>query len=390
MASNPLGPERLQGRVPVTEKALLVIAALLAVIVLKHAEAFVVPVLAGLFLAYLLAPMVRVFERIRVPKAMGSTLAVGLFIALVAGVGGTMWGATVRVVEALPLAVHKLVNEYRSASADSGHTLGKLGAAKAAIDGIMTPSPAPQTNVPAAVSPPKGGSTARSVVVVAPTPAPPASQGALDWLVKGGATVMGSLATLFTVCLLALFILASPTDLRAKVIGLLADRPGPQQDWAQVVEEIDLAIQRYLSSLVTTNVLLGAITGWVLWMLNAQDAFVWGLLSALLHFIPYVGPILTAVGVLLSEFGATGQLQSAIVASGATILVAVVIGNFLQTWALGKVAHINTALLFVAMLFFTWLWGAIGLLLSVPLTVILKVVCDRSTALRRIGQFLDG
>jgi predicted PurR-regulated permease PerM len=107
-----------------------------------------------------------------------------------------------------------------------------------------------------------------------------------------------------------------------------------------------------------------------------------------LHFIPYLGSALIALGSGVTAFLQTGSMLYALAVAGASLLVAVLIGLVFMTWLHGRFARVNAAVLFIALLFFGWLWGIWGLLLGAPLVAIAKVVFDRVESLKPAGQLI--
>ena len=108
----------------------------------------------------------------------------------------------------------------------------------------------------------------------------------------------------------------------------------------------------------------------------------------MLHFIPYLGPALIALASGVAAFIQFGSPINALAVAGASLLVAGVVGVLFMTWLQSHFARMNVAVLFIALLFFGWLWGIWGLLLSAPLITIAKVVCDRVESLKPVGELL--
>ena len=119
-----------------------------------------------------------------------------------------------------------------------------------------------------------------------------------------------------------------------------------------------------------------------------EHAGVWGTMAAVLHFIPYLGPVLFAVASGLAAFMQFGTAAGAFSVAGASMLVAIAVGTLIMTWLQSRFARVNAAVLFIALLFFGWLWGMWGLLLGAPLVAIAKVICDRVGALEPVGELL--
>jgi predicted PurR-regulated permease PerM len=115
---------------------------------------------------------------------------------------------------------------------------------------------------------------------------------------------------------------------------------------------------------------------------------VWGVAAGVLHFIPYLGPALIAFASGVAGFLQFGSPLHGLAVAGASLLVAGAVGMVFTTWLQGRFARVNPAVLFIALLFFGWLWGVWGLLLGAPLVVLAKVTCDRVESLKPVGELL--
>ena len=202
-------------------------------------------------------------------------------------------------------------------------------------------------------------------------------------------------ALLFTVAaqtpivlLLTYFLLASGTHFRRKLVGLVGPSLSRKKDAVRILDEIDTQVQRYLLATLVSNTLVAVGTWLAFEALGMERAGVWGVAAGVLHFIPYLG---SALVVLASGVAAFLQFESALHAlaiAGVALLVAGAIGHVFMTWLQSRAARVNAAVLFIALLFFGWLWGIWGLLLGAPLLAIVKVVCDRIEALKPFGELL--
>jgi predicted PurR-regulated permease PerM len=106
------------------------------------------------------------------------------------------------------------------------------------------------------------------------------------------------------------------------------------------------------------------------------------------HSIPYLGPVLIAIASGVTAYLQFGTALGAFTVASVSLLVAAAIGSLLMTWLQSRFARVNAAVLFIALLFFGWLWGVWGLLLGAPLIAIAKVICDRVDALNPVGDLL--
>jgi predicted PurR-regulated permease PerM len=360
----------------------LVLVALVGV--MKWAQPFLVPVVVAILIFYALVLPVDALERLHVPRALGAALVV---MALVAATSMTMWAVWAqldRIAEAVPRAVVELKTRWGAMKYDRDSTLSKLqGSADAVQRAISSDAVAPE------VAPAPSGARARMTV-----PAPPVTYAATGGGVferfawSGTVTVMEALSTLAATYLLAYFLLVDGNNFRRKWMGYGDKALSTRRVTVQALNEIDLSVRKYLAMLFISNALLGALTYLALLAVGVEDAAGWGVLAGLLHIIPYFGPILVAGGVFVTSLHQLGNVESAVYAALATMLVATVVGTFAQTWMTARIARMSASVVFVSILLFGWLWGGAGLLLAVPIAVIVKVVMTAVPSLNPIGQLL--
>ena len=122
--------------------------------------------------------------------------------------------------------------------------------------------------------------------------------------------------------------------------------------------------------------------------MGVEQAGAWGIAAGLLHVIPYFGPSLTAVATGLAGFLQFGTVSMALAVGGSTLIISTVIGIGLTTWLAGRASHMNSASVFIGLLFWGWIWGIPGLLLGIPILVIIKVISDHIEGLSPIAELL--
>jgi len=190
------------------------------------------------------------------------------------------------------------------------------------------------------------------------------------------------------VLLLTYFLLASGAHFRRKLVQLVGPSLSRKKDAVRILEEVDSQIQRYLLAMLAANALLAAATWLAFLALGLDQAGVWGIAAGVFHFVPYLGPALIALGAGVAALLQSGSLLYALTVAGVSLLVAGVIGFAFATWLQSRFASVNAAVLFIALLFFGWLWGVAGLLLGAPLVAIAKAVFDRIESLKPVGELL--
>jgi predicted PurR-regulated permease PerM len=119
-----------------------------------------------------------------------------------------------------------------------------------------------------------------------------------------------------------------------------------------------------------------------------ENAGAWAVAAGLLHVFPYFGPVVTAGATGLATFLQFDSLWMAVFVSGASVGIATVVGIFVTTWMTGKIAKMNAAAVFIALLFWSWLWGVWGMLLGIPIIFIAKVVSQHVEQLHPVAELL--
>jgi hypothetical protein len=158
--------------------------------------------------------------------------------------------------------------------------------------------------------------------------------------------------------LLVYFLLAADEHFRRKLVRWVGPSLTAKKDAVRILDEIDSQIQRYLLATLVCNILIGLATWLAFTVMGVENAGAWGVAAAVLHFIPYLGSGIFAIASAAGGFMQFGTLAGALAVAGASLLVATAIGSIVMTWVQSRFARMNAAVLFIALLFFGWLWGA--------------------------------
>lgn len=351
-----------------TGAAVVVLAVIALVAALYLARAFFVPLLIGILASYMLRPVVDWLKAFHVPRSVAAALVLMVLVGSLSWLAFSLRDEATTMIEKLPEAAHKLRQNLSTARAGSPTALQNMQKAANEIQGA------------AADAGLKPG--ARAVAVREPEP----TAWLRDYALEQSALLIVVFAQAPIVLLLTYFLLASGQHFRRKLVQFVG--PSRQKETVNILEEINVQIQRYLLVTLVTNILIGIGTWLVFQALGMEQAGVWGFAAGVLHFIPYLGPALIAVASGVAAFMQFGSPLNALAVAGASLLVAGMIGLVFMTWLQSHFAHMNAAVLFIALLFFGWLWGVWGLLLSAPLVTIAKVVCDRVESLKPAGELL--
>ncbi len=188
--------------------------------------------------------------------------------------------------------------------------------------------------------------------------------------------------------LVVLYLLLASGDLFLQKLVRVMPTLRNKRSAVEISHDIQRNISNYLFSVLLINIALGAVVGVGLRVMGVPNALMWGMLVAVLNFVPYFGPVagiilLATVGILTFDTLWKGLLPPAWY-----LLLHLVEANLITPVVLGRRFTLNPVVIFVSLIFWTWLWGVPGALLSVPILVSLKVVCDHVPSLSPVSELL--
>ena len=357
-------------RISRTGAAVVVLAVIALVAALYFARAFFVPLLIGILASYMLRPVVDGLKALHVPRPVAAALVLVVLVGSLSWIAFSLRDEATTMIEKLPEAAHKLRQNLSAARAGSPTALQNMQKAANELQGAAADA----------------GLKPGARVVAAREPEPTAWL--RDYALAQSALLIAVAAQAPIVLLLTYFLLASGQHFRRKLVQFVGPSLSRQKETVHILEEINVQIQRYLLVTLVSNTLIGVCTWLAFQALGMEQAGVWGFAAGVLHFMPYLGPALIALASGVAAFMQFGSPLNALAVAGVSLLVAGMIGLVFMTWLQSHFAHMNAAVLFIALLFFGWLWGVWGLLLSAPLVTIAKVVCDRVKSLKPVGELL--
>jgi len=368
-APSSVGPERPSGR----DKALFILAAIAVVFALKWAQSFFVSLLLGIFFAYTLNRLVVWFELIRIPRAAGASIVmIGVVCAIALG-ANSLSGQIQTILDQVPEAVNKLSMGVAKLRRGETSTMQKMQTAASKIEKATG-------EATGLVSPPKQRVT--RVVIDAP------GFKLGNFLLAnsmGAAALIGQATMVF---FLTLFFLLSGDIYKRKLVRLAGPSLSHRKITVRILDDINDSIQNYMFMLLVTNLLVALLTWIALSWFGLENAGAWAVAAGLLHLIPYLGSVVTAAVIGMAAFVQFDTLSMMLLMGGTSLVIATVVGHFVTTWMTGRTARMNTAAVFVSLLFWVWLWGVWGMLLSIPIIVIVKVVAQHVEHFSPVAELL--
>ncbi len=202
------------------------------------------------------------------------------------------------------------------------------------------------------------------------------------WGVSAGllGQVVGFFGTALVVLVLTIFMLSEARMFGRRLEAISLAR-GP--DLARMVAATK-DIQRFLAIKTVVSLVTGVLAGFLCWAAGLDFYLLWGILAFALNYIPVIGSLLAGIPPMLLALLTEG-LPNAVLVAGGYLLINNFLGNFIEPMLVGRRFGISTLVVVLSVLFWGWVWGPLGMLLAVPLTMVLKVVLDSSDEFRWIG-----
>ncbi|HWE37964.1 MAG TPA: AI-2E family transporter [Isosphaeraceae bacterium] len=309
------------------------------------------PLALAVLLSFALAPVARFLEHRGLPRFPAVASTVVLSLGLLGGVSYVVGQQLFDLAEELPKNQRRIVDKIRSMRPAPNKKFEKVQeAGKQIAEEIATP--------------PKAEDVTNVRIVNEST-----------WHERLGTAVGAPLEYLGTgafVLILVLFLMMNRQDLRDRIIQLFGQRRLTLT--TRTLDEADQRISRYLATFATVNSTYGLIIGLGLWAFGVKYAILWGFLAAVFRFIPYVGPAAAFVLPLAYSIATADGWRQPLEVAALFGVVETLANSFLEPIIYGRSTGVSALGLLVAAMFWTWLWGILGLLLSTPMTVCLAVL----------------
>ena len=325
-----------------------IIALLVAAAVLYLAQEVLIPLAVAILLAFLLAPLVRRLEQWRLGRIPSTVLVALLGFGLIFGIAGVAGSQAVQLGAQLPEYRHNIVkkiNALRHPQRDSN-----IGKATEAIKDIERQA-APE----------------RPPVPVKETPA-----NAFEAMVDFLAPVAKPLAMAIAVIVFTILMLLNRESMRERVIALIG--PSRIQVTTKAMAEASYRVSSYLTMQLVVNSMFGIPFGIALYFIGIPNALLFGILGMVLRFVPYAGVWIAAAMPAILAFAIFDTWTPVAWVLGVFFTLEALLAYVIEPWLYGKSAGLSALAIITAVVFWTWLWGPIGLLLATPLTVCVAVM----------------
>nr|WP_051516348.1 AI-2E family transporter [Pantoea sp. IMH] len=318
-----------------TFKAVVILGMLVIILAgIRAGAEIVVPFILALFVAVILNPLVRLLQRTGLPRMLAILLLAGAIVLIGALLLSTLVTMLNDFARTLP-QYRQLLLDFLLAFQQHAGQLGVSVSAEALITMVD----------------------------------PNAAINLVSWLLT---QLSGAVSGIFLLLMTVVFMLFEVPLLTAKLRHLLRSSTSGM---AAIRQAID-GVSRYLVLKTAISLFTGIVVWLMLLLLDVRFALLWGVLAFVLNYIPNIGSIIAAVPAVIQVLIFNGTGEALLVAAG-YLLINLLIGNMLEPRLMGRGLGLSTLVVFLALIFWGWLLGPVGMLLSVPLTIVAKIALEQ-------------
>jgi len=318
-------------------------------------RAVLLPIIIAALLSFLLAPIKRALQRLRIPGMIAAGIVVSIMMGLIGFGAASLAEPAANWLDNLPKIIHKIESKLYPIR----QTVQEVNKAAEQVEKIATPGNQPKT---VAV----GGPGLRALLL---------------------SSTQAFIVVIVMIAFLVFFFLATGDLLLRKLVKVLP-RLRDKIKAVQISQRIQQDVSRYLVTVTLINSGLGVATGLAMYVLHMPNAILWGVMVATFNFVPYIGAtisliVLTAVSLLTFD-----GLDQAVIVPVTFLAIATIEGQLVTPIVLGRQLALNSLVVFLTIIWWGWFWGIPGALIAVPLLVIIKIICDHVDGLNGLGEFL--
>ena len=337
--------------------SLRVLAGAIILLFCYYAQGVVITLLLSILLAYFLDPAVELLERVHLPRTIGAMTMVLILIAVLVAVGYGLGERTADFAANWP--------KYGGMLKQAASTVeGKISG----LEGRVTDIGPEAANAPRA--------EART------------EPGVLRTLILRG---IGSLYALFLevtfVPFLVFFMLAGKRELWHGTLQLFPVSRRTQVK--ETLEDMREVLRDYLAGMTLVTLIVITASSLFFWFMDMDYPILTGIVSGLLNMVPYIGAVMAWLPAFLIALAKWKTIGSFLLIAGGLTAIHVLALNFVAPQLVGRRVRLNAVAITISLLFWGWVWGGMGLLLAIPITATLRVICDHTESWRPIGRWLS-
>ncbi|AWN45495.1 AI-2E family transporter [Methylobacterium terrae] len=369
----PMKPARIQAaETPGDGLAAPLVIAAVIVAALYFGREILIPIAIAVLLSFVIGPLVALLRKLRLGRIPSVGVAVLLLLTVVAGLGGLIGMQVADLSTGLPRYQRTIAQKAENLKAGPlGDVAGYIRSINHQLQQAGAPEQKPpeQKPAPGKPAPPPAVQNPDKPVLVEVRDRDPSP---VELAEKVLAPVLSPLATLGIVFVVLIFILVQREDLRDRMIRLVGSSDLHRTTVA--MDDAARRLSRFFLVQLALNAGFGLVIGVGLWLIGVPNPILWGIFSALMRFVPYIGAFLSALLPLALAAAVDPGWNMVLATAALFVVLEPLVGQFIEPLVYGHSTGLSPFAVLVSALFWTWLWGPVGLLLSTPLTVCLVVL----------------
>ena len=333
----------------------LVVLLTLALLTVAYVAAdIILPIVLALVLKLLFQPVMRLLEKLGVPRSIAALLLILAVFGAIVGIGAAASGPATTWAGKLPEGILRLQERLRFLDEPITTLRTFLHQADGLVQGAG------------------GGSVSGTAIAAI--------------LFSSTTHFAGSF---FETILILFFLLASGNTFLKRTVEILPTFKDKRQA-VELSQRVEENISAYLLTITIMNAAVGLATGAAMWACGLGDPLLWGVVAFLLNYVPIIGPFFGVGVFLLAGLLTIDPLWAALLPAALYLVIHVIEGEIVTPMLLAKRFTLNPVLVIISLIFWFWMWGVPGAILAVPMLAIFKIICDGVQPLGAIGHFLTG
>ena len=321
------------------------------------AREVIMPLTFAVVLALLLQPALRLLERLRLPRTLAALLLIFALLGTIVGLGTAVSGPARSWAGKLPEGIPRL-QEKLSFVREPVNTLQRF---LQQVENF-------------------GGTEPKNTAESAQGP---------TFLTRLFTGTRNFASGFFTTVLFLFFLLVSGDIFLQRFVEILP-RFSSKRQVVEIDQQIERDISAYLVTITIMNAAVGIAVAMAMWLTGVGDPVLWGTVAFLLNYVPILGPVLGVLIFLLAGLLTHDVLWQALLPAGLYLGIHLIEGETVTPMLVAKRFTLNPVLVIISLVFWFWLWGVPGAILSVPMLAIAKIICERVRSLAAFGHFLEG
>lgn len=359
--------------ISIRSAALVVLASIATLYFIDWAQPVLLPLVVAVLISYALDPLVSVLDRILIPRPLGAAIVMTTLIGIGVAAGAPLKQEAMAMLDKIPVAM-KEFQRKEARSRDTEESI--MEKAQTAAKEIEETAAKDQQD---AISRQPG---------ITPVQVVDKPMDIQAYVIKSSPAALILISQFFSVLLLVYFLLAVGSLYRRKVVRISGPPFGRMRKAARIMDDLHHQIRRFLFVMLIGALFVGTLTWLAFLGLGVEQAALWGVVAGIASGVPYLGPFLVFIGTGVAGFLQFGELDTAIIIAGTSLLITSIQGNLLTPWLTSYISSLNAVAIFIGLLFWGWLWGPVGLIVATPILMITKSLCDHVVNLRAIGELL--